>query len=921
MKKCTKFLIAALTLSAVMFAGCKNDINPVTDATYQGSDRTDVTYKTVTLSVTGDPAYVSFPEAEDDTTIDGARTIVQDSLTATALEYYLHYKNSKTGLWTYGTSPLTFVKASNDTPNVGTVPLTLEDGQYEFTLYAVQASASITLAGTAADASTLATKATLIGKTSADLRSSTEKVHFYMSPDGLTGTSDISLEVYSQGWKLADYKVGATEYTVTYTISNTTDNQPLTGLNNQTLASFPNTVSGTANITATTVPAGTYNLTLKFSNGTKTYEWSDLIVLMPNNDIDQSVAIPDIIEKLPLAPENLYVAFKDPENVDQQYFNVAFNWEDKSNNESYFQLELAEVGEAATAFGATPTINADTETEWGTLTAGSSYFQSGLKCTTSSITKYGVDFYGKQDVWVLGSLLKNNKQAVLKLPLGKRYVARICAVNDAGNSDYAYMKLDGTVTLTDAEGATISGYSYFSTDTKTINRYRLNYYLNGGTLKYDAGGSYSGTATGCITEYRTQNNKTNAGQGKYTGSPLAVSAGTYVSSKITSNTDVPSSDIMNPTCDTTDIESVKKGDNPWTYWKQDKINGICYNNTDENDPIPTEYQPKDYEGFKNLNLFGCYNAGKADVTVYDPNLHNITAANVTASGNGVTDTISSANAVELNLNASGAGKITWKVKYTTEQDKQSIKWSKVNLKIRRQGTNFDLYDQDLTKGQTDFTCDTNLTVFSTGKYAITFSAYNSESQLSNVTRPYQYTVYLNIVEGTIAAAAGTKHVVTLDAGITAKKADGTAVSSGDQVDDGTTLTFTVTPGADKVAYTWHNADPAAGLYPTTATKTITSAITVSCDLQNAHTVKFTGTNATVTAEVNGNAITTDSTLVADGDTINFTAVPTASYEVKSAAKWTANGGTVTAGASPFTTATATAPAGGGLEVAVEAESI
>lgn len=733
MKKISKAIALAVSLVAIVFAGCKN---MATDIVAEGAGLTDPSVRDITIIATGDSEMIKFPAANT------SRTILADSLDAESMFFYLSYTNkigsSETSVFLK--DPLSFTAQDADHPNIGTVPLTLEDSYYEFTLYATK-EAVTGLNGTASDIDTIKAKAVLKGTTNADLRTSYDRVHFYLTPDGLPGVSSASLNLYTSGWSIETDHPG---YTWTAELRNTETNAVITDtdINGTTLpTTVPDASDTTYEYSISDVTPGTYNFTITFTKDTHSFVWSDKIIFLSNNPIIKNVMIPDVIEKEPVAPTNFRVSFKDPLSKESDYYYAGFSWEDNSNNEAYFRIELAKLGTEATPFGTTPTISAS-NTEWGSTSDTTSYlYKNGVR-NNDNILKYGYDFAGDQSCWVDGSLHKNSTFAIIKLPLGERYFARICAVNDAGDSTFCYVDLTTGATLTGHDD-----FNKFAADTTTINRYRLTYELMGGTITYEDGTS----SIEPIIEYRTQNNAANAGQGSF-DTDNSVIAGTYVKASIASSTDVLTADIMNPKADTTTITSLIKNDNAWTYWKKDAANAPITTGLYGATEYSVTYNPDDYTGYTNLKLFACYRLDSADVTINDLTKYNITSANVTVSGTGVDNTdLADKDYVKFNIATASAATVTWTVGYTTEQTTLGIKWDKVRLSVTKQGETYKRIEKDMTPtvvGSTNtFVLPVTMNTLPVGKYAVTFSAYSSSTYLNGYAAPYTYTVYVEITEG------------------------------------------------------------------------------------------------------------------------------------------------------------------------------
>ena len=95
--------------------------------------------------------------------------------------------------------------------------------------------------------------------------------------------------------------------------------------------------------------------------------------------------------------------------------------------------------------------------------------------------------------YVDGSFRMNNNKAVIKVELGRRYIARFAAVNAAGASDYIFPDLVGTTVTATAgytrsytgESVAVSSLKKFGEDAALINRFRITYSLDGGSF-YEA---------------------------------------------------------------------------------------------------------------------------------------------------------------------------------------------------------------------------------------------------------------------------------------------------------------------------------------------------------------------------------------------------------------------------------------------------
>ncbi len=695
------FKVLALSFLAAFIAlGCSNTSDnafsnglPVTSKTVN---------KTITLVATGDAEAIRFPTVSNGI----SATIVADTILADTLKYYLYYTNKVTGTTKNPDGPLNFTAADPSTPNIGTVPLNIEDGYYLFKLYASTAD----IAGPNIPEGTVSSGALFLGQTEADLRTSTDTVSFYLTSDTLTGSADVALKLMTTGWAVpAGFDISAG-------ITKKTDGSYVPGPNADGIASIDASEPATPQFTKTGVTAGTYNFEVSFANAStgKTYVWSDTIIIAPNHNIAKTIKIPPVIDLPPAAPTAFNATFKDPDSISKDKYYVEFDWAaDTTVNELYFQIELLEIP-AGAAWG---DINADTSTEWNDA------YRTTLGNTADTWMKIlDKDFYGNEaQGWVSGSLRKNNTTAVAELPLGKRYLARIAAVNDAGPSAYCYVDFDGSV-----PAAVTTGYSKFDPASKVINRYRLTYNLLGGSIT----NLDDTTSTKDIVEYRTQNTEANA------------TANTYKGASIASSVDVPTADIWNPSTDVDTYKSLKKGSKNWTQWRR----GSSSSDSVYPSTAASPYNPEDYVGCENLVLYASYSPTTAGVTILDDNDWSVKLDNFTAtapSGTGVdTADLADKSTIALDLATAGAGSILWTGAYTAEQKARGVKWTNVTYTIKKSGETWNRAGPspvDTLTAADGFTVTTNLKPYLEGTYLVTFNAYAAHK-----AEPYTYTIIVVI---------------------------------------------------------------------------------------------------------------------------------------------------------------------------------
>lgn len=762
-----KFTVSAVTASLILLAaGCSNVL---TTATVSGSDDSaekNAGLHSVNLHITAsaNDGVMKLPAAPS----ASSRNIHGDTLTSSGLKFYLFTKKKGTPTFdsVVGTvavySPTTTTVGEN--PGVetgeGSITLNLEDSYYDLCLLAVKTGNTDGFSETSTY-SDIVKVATLKGETSADLREANATVHFYMIPDGLGGTSNVSIDLCTTGWNPAGFDVKAS-------IVDYADGTIVTGTESN-IASLPMEKDENVEFSASNITPGTYTFQVSFTQkdiaNPRVFYYSESIDILPSHDIVAARAIPEIVLRAPTAPSNLYVGFKDPVNNTSDTYYAAFNWEDNSNNETYFQLEILTIPD-----NGAPAADALTTKPWGKegavdkVNEPGCYAYESLKITSDDLVASQIktlkdDFVGNESqMWYKGSLLKNNKAVAVKLELGKRYLARICAVNDAGSSAYAYVDLTGSLNadlMSKLVGTGESGkYNKFDNTAQSINRYRLAYNLMEGTLTYKDGK----TATGILYEYRTQNSKANDGEGTYENSSgVAVKAGTYKKASITSNADVPTADIMNPTCDTTDITSLVKGEKTWKYWKWNDPNGLATSTTKwpaktiENVTGDMYYSPEDYTDYKNLILEACYSTDSASVTINQHDIPNIDYSSILVACNpteALTDSyVATKQSFQIDTGKLAAGTVDFTVGFTDLQKKLNLKYDSVTVSVSKTSgpvvKTFPMkYDSDSKTWKASY----GMSDLAQNKYAIKFEAKIASDASDKYSGVYETTIYMEIIE-------------------------------------------------------------------------------------------------------------------------------------------------------------------------------
>lgn len=549
-------LKCALILGFVTFAfSCNNPTSPASVS--KKDDKT----RTLNLEITNYNDVVA--EAQKSSAKrsavaqNGARTIIPTTFDSDGVKFYLY--GTATNKKTFGPKEVTFTGTSK---TVGKIAISADAFVWEFTLAALENTAAAP-----ADFTEMIASAVLIGHSSMDM-SNGNTAKFTLSPDGLTKEASIGMKLYLDGW--TDIPTG---YNATAGIYKLTDGSVVNDKDGNTtvqtifadIATFPTMAPTDANYSVAKMDPGTYLFKVTFTNATtkKKFIWSDVLVVLPGKPVDNEVAITNVIGVKPDEPTDFKAGFvASSEDRYNGMYVTEFTWaRGTSNNENYFEIDLLELADA------TATVQND-DTSWvAAVTAG------GINKT------YGADF-SSSDIHESGSLLSGNTNVQVCLSLGKRYFARIRALNDAGNSDYTYVTLDGTEAFT----------------SDTINRYRITYHLNEGVFNGTVGTENLTNKTDDIVLYYCQDG-TN-------GNDIIVPDGT----------------------DPTLIYTPESTDYSWTSWKTS-------DNTNYDATVNADY-PK-YKDYKNLDLYASYET-PASVEIFDKSAYDIKIGWISVDGTALT---------------------------------------------------------------------------------------------------------------------------------------------------------------------------------------------------------------------------------------------------------------------------------------------
>ena len=648
-----KSIFAFFAISAAMiFASCSN----LTDAKVSSSSEDK---NTLNIEVTN---YDEVVTQASKSANRASRTIIPDSFDSDGVDFYLYGTNTSGG--TFGPEKVTF-KGNTDaaaaggaaSKTVGTINIPANSAVWEFTLVALATGAAAPT-----DEATLKDDAVLIGYSSMDMLNG-DTAKFTLSPDGLTKEAKIAMKLYTDGWELP---AGFTAKAGIYLLTTGADATPT----EQTVA-FTATTKDEANAVDYAIASftpGTYlfKVTFEKTGSNKKFYWSDVLVVLPGKTIDNVVGIPNIIGTAPTAPTAFKAGYVEKsEDKFSGWYTTAFEWVRGSKNENNFEIEVLEFNDADTV-----TPPADADTGWTTaLTAG------------KSVT-YDSKFSSKEN-YESGSLLSGNTKAQLRLELGKRYFARIRAVNDAGESAWTLVGLTAALAET-------TGTQKFTGN--TINRYRLTYFMNGGAYYADKTKADAGTdgSTADIVEYYCENSTA--------GTAIKTADGT----------------AGNPI--------IKKNTYTWSYWSKDATSEAA---SRYNEPGTA---PANYTGYKNLDLYAMF-ATDAGVAIFDKKSLEIQDGWITVATPGTltgkTATIEVTTQTEVKWTFTPG-----EVKDAEGNKIENFAYDKVNFIVTRYGTPFEAKSADGVSAAKAAEFTMSLSKLPSGIYQVMFIAHYGTTTVS-----------------------------------------------------------------------------------------------------------------------------------------------------------------------------------------------
>lgn len=450
MKKLLKcFSLAAAAL--MLFAGCSGLGG--SDATVDAKNYEGVC--SVAISVSGTESVNSINQS-----FNLARTISPATLEGqdASLTFTLKGTSVTTGA-TLGVSGAGFVLGSTDAPagtgtNAGKYIAEIPYGAWELTLEAKDSS----------------DKLVLMGNSYANLKSSRSEVIFTLTTEGVPTPGGVALsgsytdaEGAAKSYKagLYDITTGELKYPATETTANTTDTK-------------------TFAFSATSVLPGRYSFQIRFYNDVVAKQtdeatkqigyWEDLVIVAPGRLTEKTDVDCGKINQKPKSPENLRAYLKD-NSEDADGYTVILTWDDESTNEENFVITIK---------------------DYSTNTAGVVYKVLGVEAADPEDDTDKREVFYSSSMNAGGSIRASSTTASIKLPYGKIFDFEIQAQNFVDKSTVKSPDEGLRIKDAAAAGATVPSDATFI-DSDRVNRFVIDYFLNGGSLTLAGGTAYNGT--------------------------------------------------------------------------------------------------------------------------------------------------------------------------------------------------------------------------------------------------------------------------------------------------------------------------------------------------------------------------------------------------------------------------------------------
>ncbi|MCR5188802.1 MAG: hypothetical protein K6C97_07680 [Treponema sp.] len=430
--------------------------------------------KKLSVSVSSENNIVNFGSSQN------ARLISPANFTFSSnLDFYLWGTNLLDSSKDISRQEITISAQDSNQPCLGTFDFSFEKSYYRLYLAAVKSGNEYS-----------SENILLSSSIAIDLRQCSE-ISFYLSSRTVSGNGELSLALYADNWTPTnEYEIKAGLYT----------QDDGSTIYESILANFPTYTSSPESpsyqFTKSNISSGNYDFILTFTKDFEgknvTFQYKDTVSILAHQTTSAIIGIPNIISPVPNPASYLIAGYVDSSSSSSDYYDVEFCWDDTSYNEEDFQLQILDISElySSTYSAYVPTLldsfssgslidsvsNSDMDSAWNSIVSA---------LNSSYVHTYSREYFENTNITTDGSFTSNSVYAVLKLLYGKRYLARIRAVNSSGASDYTYLDLYNTANRTFAatNDENFSPVSWAS-DSSGINRYKIEYFFTNGIF-YD----------------------------------------------------------------------------------------------------------------------------------------------------------------------------------------------------------------------------------------------------------------------------------------------------------------------------------------------------------------------------------------------------------------------------------------------------
>lgn len=591
-----RFINLSLLLIS-FFALCLTSCNNSAVGSFTGGDKQPLTINILTE----DGLAIFNPSAAGRSIIPDAINLkgdIADDQAGTDLRFYI-WGQSSTGAQLKPKE----VTVIPDNKTTGKIILDIDCYNWDLTLVACDGEQTT---GDSANIDTIKANAILIGYANVDMNF-TNTIQFTLTPKGLKKQGNANITI-SRNWNLPS--VGADGYKETIGIYTLNTHKTIEGGTDAETTNPPDAANPVTKEFKTytedsapadgSIAAGTYLFEVKYKKAgeKREYVYNDTIVILPGRTTTRTIEIPDFIGAIPDDVDDFtFKGYTDNDETEVLgYYPVTLYFDElkEVKTEKNFAIEILEIA-AETPDSEITSDNWDTETT-GLAAKATRKYTFDYNALSNGETLDHEEFYDR--FFLDGSLNANSTSITLNFELGKRYVARIKAENDAGKSEnYTYLKAIDASTAgpNGSTGDTVN-------DLYIINRYKVTYHLQQGTWV-----DSSTEETNDIVEYRSRNDAV------YTiTDPIGEDDGS--GNKIGSD--------AHPL--------LTSGGLPWFYWTK-SLGGPAVGTNEHPEAIDSAYvsgnytdgnEPELYKAYDNLDLYAVYK-NQGGVNVYDDSKYDL----------------------------------------------------------------------------------------------------------------------------------------------------------------------------------------------------------------------------------------------------------------------------------------------------------